>query len=90
MAPTDIHYHFLKVYGDPTVDVSTVKQWVVHFSSGDSDSMSPLLVQIFTSLAHRLLFITGDNAQLMVVTVLKRCFVAENLLYLVVLLCSLL
>ena len=44
---------------------------VVHFSSGDSDSRSPPLVQIFTNAACRLLFITDENAQLLVVTVLK-------------------
>jgi len=38
MAPTDIHWHLLNVYyGDQTLAVSTVRQWVVHFSSGDSD-----------------------------------------------------
>ena len=52
----------LNVYGDQTVDVSTVRQWVVRFSSGDSGS--PLLVQTafsFTSTACRLLFIAGEN-----------------------------
>ena len=38
----------------------------------DSDSGSPLLVQIFMSAAGRLLFIAGENAQLMLVTVLKK------------------
>ena len=37
MAPIDIHQCLLNVYGDQTVDVSTVRQWVVHFSSGNSD-----------------------------------------------------
>jgi len=37
---------------------------------------SPPLMQIFTSAACRLLFITGENVQLMVVTVEKPCFVA--------------
>ena len=41
------------------------------FSSGDSDSGSPLLVQIFSSAACRLLFITGENAQLMDVMMLE-------------------
>ena len=41
-------------------DVSTVRQWVVHFSG--SDSGSPLLVQIFMNVACRLLFIAGENA----------------------------
>ena len=52
----------------------------VHLSS--SNSGSPSLVQIFASAACRLLFITTENAQLIVVTVLKnKCLVAENLLY---------
>ena len=33
--PTDIHMYLLNVYEDQTVDVSTVRWWVVHFSSGD-------------------------------------------------------
>jgi len=37
IAPNDIHRHLLNVYGDQTVDVSTVRWWVAHFSSGDSD-----------------------------------------------------
>ena len=37
MAPTDIHQLLLNVDGDQIVDVSTVSQWVVHFSSCDSD-----------------------------------------------------
>ena len=46
--------------------------------------------QIFIRAACRLLFVTGENAQLMVVTMLeKQCFVAENLLDQIVLLCSL-
>ena len=39
--PIDIHQHLLNVYGDQTVDVSTVRQWVVCCSSGNS--RSPLL-----------------------------------------------
>ena len=63
MAHIDSHQHLLNVSGNQTVDVSTVRQWVVCFSSGDSGS--PLLVHII-SAACRLLFITGENAQLMV------------------------
>ena len=48
------------------MDVSTMRQWVVCLGSGDSNSGSPLLVQIFTSGARRLLFMAGENAQLMV------------------------
>jgi len=35
MAPIDIHQYLLNVDGEQTVDVSTVRRWVVHFSSGD-------------------------------------------------------
>ena len=54
------------------MDGNTVRQWVVSFSSGDSNSESSLLVQIFMSMAGRLLFIPDENAQLMVLTVLKK------------------
>ena len=37
IAPNDIHRRLLNVYGDQTVDVSKVRQWVAHFSSGNSD-----------------------------------------------------
>ena len=61
----------LSIYGDQTVGVRTVRQRVLHFSSGNNDIGSPLVVQILTSTACRLLFIAGENAELMVVTVLK-------------------
>jgi len=51
------------------VDVSTVKQWVVRFVSGDGGS--PLLVEISMSSACRLLFIAGENAQVKVEIMLK-------------------
>ena len=60
IAPTEIHQRLLNDHGDQTVEVSTVRQWVVHFSSGDSGS--PPLVQIFTSMACRLLFIAGKKS----------------------------
>ena len=44
---------------------------MVHFSSGESGSGAPLLVQILMSAARRLLFIAGQNAQLMVVAMSK-------------------
>ena len=53
------------------MDVSTVMQRVGYFSNGDSDSRSALLVQIFTSAACRLFSIAGENAQVLVVTMLK-------------------
>ena len=37
MAPTDIHWHLLNVSGDQTVAMSTVRGWVVCFSSGNSN-----------------------------------------------------
>ena len=62
-APIDIHWCLLNIYGGQTVDVSTVRQGVVHFSN----SGSPLLVQC----AWRFLFIAGANAYPVVVTMLK-------------------
>jgi hypothetical protein len=37
IALVDIYRRLLKVYGDRTVDVSTVSKWVVRFCGGDSD-----------------------------------------------------
>ena len=91
MAPSDFHQLLLHVYGDQTVDVSTMR-CVVCFSSGDSNSRSPSpLVHIFINTTYRLFFITGKNAEVMVVTecVEKECFVAENWLCKTVILCSL-
>jgi len=60
MANTGIHWCLLNIYGDQVVDVSTVRQWVACFSNGN-DSGSPLLMQIFMSMADRLLFSAGKN-----------------------------
>ena len=49
---------------------SSVRWWVVCFSS--SDSKSPPLEQIFMSTVCRLLFKAGEIAWLMVVTILKK------------------
>ena len=62
IAPIDIYHRLLNVYGDQTMDVNTVRQWVVHFSSNNSNSRSPLLVLIFTGATGRLSFIAGKNA----------------------------
>ncbi|PNF16036.1 hypothetical protein B7P43_G04626 [Cryptotermes secundus] len=35
IAPTDIHRCLLKVYGDDTMEVSTVRRWVVRFNTGE-------------------------------------------------------
>ena len=59
------HWHLLNVYGDQTVNVGTMRQWVVHFSSGDNNSSGDNLHWcrfFFTSTACRLLFISGENA----------------------------
>ena len=52
-------------------ELSKTVGWVVHFSSGDRGSESPLLVQIVMSMACRLLFFAGENAVSVVVTMLK-------------------
>jgi len=56
---TGICLCLLNIYEDQTVSVRAVRQWVVHFSSGDSGS--PLLVKIFMSTACRYLFIAGKK-----------------------------
>ena len=38
MAPNDIHQRLLNIYGDQTVDVSTVRRQVVRFSSGEGSN----------------------------------------------------
>ena len=38
MAPIDIYQCLLNVDGDQPVDVSTVRQWMLHFSSSGNDS----------------------------------------------------
>ena len=62
MAPTACQQHLLYVSRDQTVDVSTVRWCVVCFSSGNSDSGSLPLVQVFISVACKLLFIASENA----------------------------
>ena len=61
-APIDIHQWLLTVSGDQLVDVSTVRLWVVHFSTANCSTGSPLFVQILMSMACRLLFIDGKHA----------------------------
>ena len=58
--------------------VSGCEVVVVCFSSGDSGS--PPLVQIFRSMACRLLFIIVKNALVSVVTMLKKSVLQQNLL----------
>ena len=33
----DIHLHLKNVYGDSTIDVSTVRRWAKHFKSGETN-----------------------------------------------------
>ena len=80
MAPIDIHWCLMNVYWGKTVDVNTVREWVVHLSSGDSDNGSPLLVQILMSVARRLIF--GSSLRIAAASgdcVEIQCFVAEKL-----------
>jgi len=49
IVPTGSHQLLVNIYGDQTVDVSM--RWWVCFSSGNSNSGSPLLVWMFTSMA---------------------------------------
>jgi len=42
-------------------NVSTVRQWVVHFSSNSSYSGSSLLMEVFMSVAFKFLFITDKT-----------------------------
>ena len=37
IAPSDIHQHLLNMYGNQPVYASIVKQWVMHFRSGNRD-----------------------------------------------------
>jgi len=50
----------MNIYGDHAVDVITVRQWVVCFSSGNSNSGSLLLMQVVTSMTRRLLVIASE------------------------------
>ena len=54
------------------MDVRAVRWLVVHFSSGNSDSGPPLMALTFMGITCRLMIITDENAQLMVVTMLKQ------------------
>ena len=85
------HWHSLtlvNIYGDQTVDVCTVRWWVVCFRCGNSDSGSPSLVQIFMNsqaLVHHWWKYMAHGGGY----VEKQCFVAEKLVYQITLLCFL-
>ena len=63
-AVTDIHWHLLNFFGHQTVDMGMMMWWVLCFSSGGSESGSPLLVQIIVGVAGKLSFIAGENMYL--------------------------
>jgi len=52
VAPSDIHQCLLNIYGDQTVNASTVRWWVVHFSSGSSDVNISHIPDGHTQLSH--------------------------------------
>ena len=52
MAAIDIHSCLLNVYGNQTVDMSTVRQWVMCFSSGDSDAKDMPIPDGHTQPSH--------------------------------------
>ena len=54
IAPVNIHRHLINAYGNQIVAISVVKQWMVSFSSTDSNSGSFSLVHTFTSVAWRI------------------------------------
>jgi len=94
IAPTDIHRHLLEVSGEQPVDVSRVRQWVVCFSRGNSDMKDkPKWGQLCCLTAVRPW--NGEHLNLLfcaswlkVVTVLKKVFCSEDVLYQMELLCS--
>lgn len=49
--PTDIHQHLLSISGGQTMNVGTVRWWVVHSVSKGSASGPRPLVQSFTGMA---------------------------------------
>lgn len=59
VAPIDIHQPLLNVDGDQARGCEYSEAVVVHFNS--SNSGSPLVVHIFTSIAYRLSFTAGEN-----------------------------
>ena len=75
IAPTDILWHLLNIYRDQTVSVKTLRQWVVCFSSGNSDMKDKphcrLPCTAVTSQNEEHLYQLMWANQLIVVTILK-------------------
>ena len=94
MAPTDTHQCLVNIYGNQTVAVSTLRQWVVHFSSGDSNGKDKSCSRwpraaVTPQNEEHLDQLIRVNQLIVVIMLKKQCFVAENLLYQIALLCSL-
>jgi len=88
IAPIDTHQCLLSIHGDQTVAVSAVRRWMIHFSSDDSYTVTSIGADFYKGHIQALVQLC-KYAQLMVVLRLRNSFfVAENLLYLVVSLCS--
>ena len=67
MAPTDIHQHLLNIYGDQTVDVSTVKAGLCGQCFPSNDVVVAVVKQRVTSAGadfyeYGELFIAGEKA----------------------------
>ena len=71
-APIDIHRQLLNIL-EIKLGCEHSEAVVVCFSSGDGGNGSPPLVQVLRGVACRFLFIAGENAELIVVSVLKNC-----------------
>ena len=61
---------------------------MVGFSSGNSDDGSPSMMHMFLSMAYRLLLVAVKKCMANSGGYVEYCFVAENLVYQTVLLCS--
>ena len=88
VAPTDIHWCLLNVCAHQTVDVSIVRWWVLHFSSGDSGvkdkphsrwpHTAVTLQNEASQSAHPCKLANGGGCAE------KQCLVTDNLLYQIV------
>lgn len=71
IAPIDIQWCLLNVYGDQTVDVTIVRWWVLHFSSGNSASDS-ITIQL-CEMSVSILFISLKKPSFVSLSPLQRC-----------------
>jgi len=94
MVPIGIYWHLLNISGDQPVDVSTVRWWVVQFSydaiiAPVKQLVNPTGSDFCKSGIQALVHYWQKCIANSVDYVEKQCFVAESLLYQMVLLCSL-